>query len=234
MKYKKTTSLEGKELNFGWFVKYLFIKKIFSTGMLLIYLLHLLAHLKEKLKKDNIHLVMAGGYDDRVTENKEYYLELKKLADDLNVSENINFVRSFSDEEKRTLLRNSLCLLYTPDREHFGIVPIEAMYNRCPVIAVNSGGPMETVEDGVTGYLCSQSAKHFAEAMMKMIIYKDLSKTMGEAGRERVIDRFSFTTFTNQLNTIVLGLVEKERSSSFTLWIAVFITIISILFYLSL
>ncbi len=30
------------------------------------------------------------------------------------------------------------------------------MYLECPVIAVRSGGPMETVIDGVTGYLCAQ------------------------------------------------------------------------------
>lgn len=59
-----------------------------------------------------------------------------------------------------------LALLYTPDREHFGIVPIEAMYEGTPVIAVNSGGPKETVIHGKTGFLCSQTAKSFSEAML--------------------------------------------------------------------
>lgn len=52
--------------------------------------------------------------------------------------------------------RMLLGLLYTPDREHFGIVPLEAMYQQCPVIAVNSGGPKETILHGLTGYLCPQ------------------------------------------------------------------------------
>jgi glycosyltransferase involved in cell wall biosynthesis len=46
-------------------------------------------------------------------------------------------------------------LVYTPEEEHFGIVPVEAMSQGIPVIALDSGGPRETVIDGVTGWLCS-------------------------------------------------------------------------------
>lgn len=55
--------------------------------------------------------------------------------------------------ERSQLLRHSQCLLYTPENEHFGIVPVEAMYCNTPVIACNSGGPMESVKHGVTGFL---------------------------------------------------------------------------------
>ena len=44
---------------------------------------------------------------------------------------------------------------------------IEAMYMKCPVITVNSGGPLETVQNGVTGFLCNTDAKSFALAMKK-------------------------------------------------------------------
>ena len=38
---------------------------------------------------------------------------------------------------------------------------------KCPVITVNSGGPLETVQNGVTGFLCNPDAKSFALAMKK-------------------------------------------------------------------
>jgi glycosyltransferase involved in cell wall biosynthesis len=47
--------------------------------------------------------------------------------------------------------------------EHFGIVPIEAMYCQLPVVAVNDGGPTETVVDGLTGFLCDPDPESFAE-----------------------------------------------------------------------
>ena len=124
----------------------------------------------------NVHLVMAGGYDERVTENKEHYLELRQLASTLALDDNITFIRSFSDKQKRTLLSHATCLIYTPDREHFGIVPIEAMYLRCPVVAVNTGGPLETVADGETGFLCAQKPEDFASAMQKFVQDRESSR----------------------------------------------------------
>ena len=53
-------------------------------------------------------------------------------------------------------LMTNVChaLLYTPSGEHFGIVPLEAMHCRLPVVAVNDAGPKESVADGITGFLC--------------------------------------------------------------------------------
>ncbi|CAF1914259.1 unnamed protein product, partial [Brassica napus] len=51
--------------------------------------------------------------------------------------------------------------------EHFGIVPLEAMVAYKPVIACNSGGPMETVKNGVTGYLCEATPEDFSSAVGK-------------------------------------------------------------------
>eukprot|EP01135_Chromosphaera_perkinsii_P006613 Nk52_evm15s554 gene=Nk52_evmTU15s554 len=96
---------------------------------------------------DGVFLVIAGGYDTRVRENVEYHAELEAFAKAKKVTEWVIFVRSMSDMEKVNLLKRCCALLYTPDREHFGIVPLEAMYNQKPVIAVRSGGPLETVYD---------------------------------------------------------------------------------------
>ncbi len=38
-----------------------------------------------------------------------------------------------------------------------------------PVVAVNSGGPTETVVDGVTGFLCEQTAEAFSRAMFQLV-----------------------------------------------------------------
>ena len=151
---------------------------------------------------------MAGGYDGRVVENKEHYQELCSLVSQMDLKEHVTFLRSFSDSQKRTLLKYSTCLLYTPDKEHFGIVPIEAMYMKCPVIAVNSGGPLETVADKETGYLCEPNADSFANAMANFVLNESLGKTLGEAGHRRVISKFSFETFNGQLNSVVTNLCE--------------------------
>ena len=177
------------------------------------FLLCFSGQLKDKISKsegDNIHLIMAGGYDERVTENKEYYQELKCLCEKLGISDDVTFLRSFSDAQKLTLLHYCSCLLYTPDKEHFGIVPIESMYMRCPVIACSSGGPLETVVDGKTGFLREGWPDQFAEAMEKFIDNIKLSKTLGDNGRTHVEQKFSFNTFTNQLEAVVTELLKPD------------------------
>lgn len=121
-------------------------------------------------------LVICGGYDLNVNENKEVLTELQHHASELGISFTLNssssisdhalsnsniaihveFRTSISDSEKLFLMTHATGLLYTPENEHFGIVPIESMYAECPVIAVNSGGPLETIKDDVTGFLCPQ------------------------------------------------------------------------------
>lgn len=119
--------------------------------------------------RKRVHLIIAGGYDDRVQENVDYFQELNQLVSQLeNQSENqlenqlrltnqITFLKSPSDEEKRALLHSASSVIYTPANEHFGIVPLEAMYMKRPVIAVASGGPLETIVHGETGFLCSSN-----------------------------------------------------------------------------
>lgn len=64
-----------------------------------------------------------------------------------------------------------------------------------PVIACNSGGPKESVENGRTGFLCEPKANEWCEQMMKLFRGARLAEKMGEDGRERVVRLFSFKAF---------------------------------------
>ncbi|XP_048578101.1 alpha-1,3/1,6-mannosyltransferase ALG2 [Nematostella vectensis] len=157
------------------------------------------------------HLVISGGYDERVGENKQHYLELQALASKYNLSEKVTFIRSFSENQKLALLDFCCCLLYTPSNEHFGLVPIEAMYAERPVIAVKSGGPLETVSHNKTGFLCDPDAESFAKAMQKIVEGDKLRKSLGEAGRPHVMSKFSFEVFAEQLHTLVTDSSRPSR-----------------------
>ncbi|XP_046906108.1 alpha-1,3/1,6-mannosyltransferase ALG2 [Hypomesus transpacificus] len=155
-----------------------------------------------------LHLVVAGGYDERVSENVQHYAELKELAAGLGLEACVSFLRSPSDSLKVSLLQGSAAVLYTPSREHFGIVPVEAMYCCCPVIAVQSGGPLESVADGETGFLCEPTAEAFSRAMEKLLRAPQLRRDMGHAGRRRVQDKFSLEAFSDQLHGYILRLTQ--------------------------
>lgn len=159
-----------------------------------------------------LHLVIAGGYDSRNIENVEHYDELTVISENLDLKDNVTFFRSPSDEIKVKLLHRCKLLFYTPTNEHFGIVPLEAMYLSRPVIAVNSGGPTETIVHEQTGFLCPSDPEDFANAATRIIKDPKLGEKMGEMGRKRVEQRFSFEAFTEKLNRIVNNLVDKKTN----------------------
>lgn len=169
---------------------------------------------KGSVSWSDVHLVMAGGYDSQNTENIEHYKELTDIVDAEGLGDGITFLRSFSDAQKIALLKRCNCLLYTPSNEHFGIVPIESMYCRRPVIAVNSGGPLETVAgteasaagEKQTGFLCEPEPYAFAAAMATICGDLQAAKKYGEDGHERVCTLFSFQAFQDQLSDAVATL----------------------------
>jgi alpha-1,3/alpha-1,6-mannosyltransferase len=168
---------------------------------------------EKDFNKCNIKLIIAGGYDERVKENRDHFNELKDLAEKGGVLNYITWKRAFTDEEKPILLANACAILYTPTNEHFGIVPIECMASCKPVIACASGGPLESVADGKTGYLCEPNSNSFANAMLKFIKNKKLSVEMGTDGRKRVEKMFSRDSLALKLNAICNDLMLLENIS---------------------
>ncbi|KAG9390206.1 Glycosyl transferases group 1 [Carpediemonas membranifera] len=149
-------------------------------------------------------LTIAGGYDDLVRENRDVYSELCRLAKELGVAEHVQFLRNIGNDEKMKLLREATVLMYTPSGEHFGIVPVEAMASRLPVIAVNNGGPTESicVERGSeTGFLVDQTPEAFAEAALSLARTEGLRDRMGSAGASRVATMFSMSVYIDVVET---------------------------------
>ncbi|KAL7519426.1 hypothetical protein ACHAWX_004186 [Stephanocyclus meneghinianus] len=180
-------------------------------------------------------LIIAGGYDPLNIENVEHLAELRVIADRILKQYNlpssvvisssksnsvesqcpvvgnatIAFYPSVSNEKRRQLLSCASVWCYTPHREHFGIVPLEAMDAGVPVVAIRSGGPTETIVDGVTGYLVDYeplqsdvhgnlTVKGFADAITSILLDPRKSRFMGQRGRERVHQLFGMETFRKQ------------------------------------
>ena len=84
--------------------------------------------------------------------------------------------------------------------EPFGIPLVEAMAMELPVIATYSGAFPEIVEDEKTGLLVERSnADALAEAILRLLSDENLSQEMGKAGRQRVVDKFSWEQISETL-----------------------------------
>jgi len=163
---------------------------------------------------NDLTLVIAGGYDARVKENVDHYVELNNLAIKRGLSTalypqvaQVVFLRSFSDAQKNELLQNCLCVLYTPSNEHFGIVPLEAMLSNRPVIGVNSGGPCESIVHNETGMLCDPDPGAFADAIHSLIVNPEKRAKLGALGRARVIEKFSLEVFSEHMDQVISSML---------------------------
>jgi glycosyltransferase involved in cell wall biosynthesis len=79
----------------------------------------------------------------------------------------VEFLGAVSDHELRDLYRSAAATLL-PGEEDFGIAPVEAQACGRPVVAFGHGGALETVIDGVTGILVSESTPQaFADGIAR-------------------------------------------------------------------
>lgn len=159
----------------------------------------------------------------------QYHAELETLASSLSLQHltsktlitalsapadiPVLFLLSIPSSLKNALLRSARILLYTPANEHFGIVPLEAMLSKTPVLAANSGGPVETVVDGETGWLRSpEDVDSWAEVVREVLSMGDSEvETMGEKGAARVKELFGREQMSQRLDDIVDDIVSKKQ-----------------------
>lgn len=189
--------------------------------------------------REGVRLIVAGGYDQRVTENFLYHKELEHICEAqglkfatchnlitaLRVPDDVSvlFLLSVPNSLKDALLQSARLLVYTPSNEHFGIVPLEAMLVGTPVLAANTGGPLETVVDGVTGWLRDPSdVKAWSDVMDKVLhktTQQDLEK-ISEAGQNRVKCEFSDAMMAERIESIMKGMAKMPRKTSAGLAVA--------------
>lgn len=80
-----------------------------------------------------------------------------------------------------------------------------------PVIACNSGGPVETIKDGQTGFLCDPTPRQFSLAMAKLVQDPQMAERMGKEARRHVIRSFSTQMFGQRLDQYLFDVARPKR-----------------------
>lgn len=195
-------------------------------------LLQAYQYLKEEYPDQELPpLIVAGGYDTKNVENVEYRGELQRVVDE-SLDIHVDFKCDISDAERSKLFQTALGVVYTPHNEHFGIVPLEAMYAGTPVLAVNSGGPMETVVDGVTGFLRPSTPRDFGEALLTWIQNPCKATDMGIAGKKHVEAKFGTKRLAQEFQAALEQAVQHKEQTRLrlSLWSQVGIYLLDALY----
>ena len=149
----------------------------------------------EKFAK--VRLIIVGGQD---CNEPEWWDEMQCRTAASIFSERICWVGPVNDVRPFYLAASMMVL--ASENESFGRVIVEAMANGVPVIATESGGIPEILNNGIEGILFDVGrADQLAEAMELMLSQPELASVFGAAGRMRARE-FSIQKHVDEMSRI--------------------------------
>lgn len=118
---------------------------------------------------------------------------LKKMTNDLNISNNVTFLGSKSHEVLPEFYQQALIFISPTLDEGFGLTIAEAMACECAVIASNIGAVNELITDQKTGLLFEVgNHEALAACILRLLTDSGFCETLMRNGREKVINNFGW------------------------------------------
>jgi starch synthase len=147
-------------------------------------------------------------------------------GDPLGVGHNIVWIEQMVTKEEAIQLYSHCAVFCCPSvYEPFGIINLEAMACRAPVVASATGGILEVVVDGQTGCLVpfaadpattfptepEQFSRDLAARITELLDDPKKARAMGEAGRKRAEEHFSWTAIAAQTVDLYHSLIASRK-----------------------
>jgi phosphatidylinositol alpha-1,6-mannosyltransferase len=138
---------------------------------------------------------------------KKYYQNLCDLISELSLQNHVIFTDEVSKQNLNKFY--SLCDVYVMvskeipnkgDSEGFGITFLEANACECPVIGSYSGGIPDAIEENKSGFIIPEDAEDdLADKILTLFRDPELAKKMGQFGRQRVEQHFTWQKISERL-----------------------------------
>jgi glycosyltransferase involved in cell wall biosynthesis len=162
---------------------------------------YLIRALPRVLERRAVRVVITGEGDRRS--------EWEELASRMGLGDKVEFLGFVSNQRLAELYRT--CDLYVhpaifddnDDTEGLGVVLVEALASRCPVVASAVGGIVDVIEHEKTGLLVPQKDEvALADAILRLLDDPALGRRLGEAGRAFAQSHFDWDRITDETETL--------------------------------
>jgi trehalose synthase len=161
-------------------------------------------------KYNDCILILAGSPATDDPEGEAVLSEVREYAaNDPDIY--ILLLPPFSDKDINALQRTATVILQKSLKEGFGLTVSEGMWKAKPVIGGAVGGIPLQIIHGVTGFLV-YSVEGTSFRIRQMLNNPEMSRKMGEAGREYIRKNFLITRQIRDYLSIWYSLENKEKT----------------------
>jgi starch synthase len=167
-------------------------------------------------------IVLCAGAPD----TPEIAAEMREKVEQARaLNPNVVWIEKMVTKQEAIQLYSNASVFCCPSvYEPFGIINLEAMACRAPVVASATGGILEVVVDGETGFLvpfeqdpvtsfplhAEKFARDLAAKLSIVLADPEKAKQFGEAGRKRVEQTFAWSAIADQTIELYRGLVAQR------------------------
>jgi len=159
----------------------------------------------------NLRLIIGGGSRPGQSDGIERD-RIESIVAELGIADITTFPGRLGDEILPTYYAAADVCVVPSHYEPFGLVAVEAMASRTPVVASDVGGLQFTVVDEETGLLATpQDSSAFITAIDRILRDPQWRDQLGLAGRKRVEDKFSWDGVAHQLGELYTELLQPVK-----------------------
>jgi D-inositol-3-phosphate glycosyltransferase len=163
----------------------------------------------EVKRHKNLKLMLVGGYTPGEKDGLEKE-RIAHIAQELGIDDITIFAGKVRHEDLAYYYAAADVCVVPSHYEPFGLVAIEAMASRTPVIASDVGGLKFSVTDKKTGLLVApQDENEFAQAIDSVLSNPQWREQLGKNARKRVKSKFSWDGVASQLDQQYLSELNK-------------------------
>lgn len=152
-----------------------------KNTMMLLEILNKLKHNDIKVK-----LLMIGKGNEKYINNCFKYIE------ENNLEEYIIYQKQINQDQLKYIYENTNIFLLPTNYEIFGMVLLEAMYYKVPVITTKNGGSSTLIDDGKNGFICDGGVNEWINIIDKLISDPKYSKQIGQKANSTIVNNFTW------------------------------------------
>ncbi len=135
--------------------------------------------------------------------------ELKQLVKNLNLLDDVIFTGRIPFSEVSNYFNMIDVLANLSDYESFGVSVIESMACEKPVIATNTGGLKEIIENEQFGSLVEiGNVSQTAQEIEKYLLDSDLKEKVGLAARKKVIEKYNWINNVQEMISLYKNMIK--------------------------